>query len=209
MNQPVRNLDRGTSLALLAAPVSEPSTELESDVRSESGLLATLARAWSDRRAEELSRKLEVAELQNRRNGRIQETVVRVPEKVNVFEPPAIHLDALRRPQPTFVPLQEWEGYVVEITNSHVLANLVDLSTDAGRPDQQAEIPLQEFSDDDIPKLSSGKVFRWAIGYQRLPTGTKMRVSHIIVRDLPRWSRRELEEAKEEARELHAHLNRD
>jgi len=209
MNQPVRNLDTGTSVATLAALLSNPLTEFESDVRTESGLVAALARAWFDRRADRSLRKLDLLGHKNRPNREMQQTEATVVDPASVFKRPNIHRDVLRRPQPMFVPLQEWEGYVVKITDSHVLANLLDLASDATRPDQQAEIPLQEFSDDDIPKLSVGKVFRWAIGYQRSPTGTKMRVSQIIVRDLPQWSRRELAEAKDEARELHKFFNRD
>jgi hypothetical protein len=105
------------------------------------------------------------------------------------------------------VPLQEWEGYVVAVYKSHILANLVDLTNDDERPGEQAEIPLEEFSEDDVPKLSVGRVFRWAIGYQRLPSGTKMRVSQFVVRELPQWTRRELMEAEKEAAELAQFFN--
>jgi hypothetical protein len=208
MNQQIRNWAWSTSGALLDEPASRVLTQPESNLLSDSGLLATLARAWFDRKAEERGRKIELPELTNRRT-QILRTEAPALETLQVVKPRTLQLDAVRKPQPTFVPLQEWEGYVVAVTDSHVLANLVDLSSDATRPNEQAEIPLQEFSDDDISKLSVGKVFRWAIGYQRLPTGQKMRSSQIIVRELPRWSRRELAEAKEEARELHSFLNRE
>ena len=86
------------------------------------------------------------------------------------------------------------------------MANLVNLTAGSTYPKERAEIPLEEFSEEDIPKLSPGRVFRWAIGYQRQPTGTKMRISNIVVRDLPRWSQREIEEAEQEAQELHEFL---
>ena len=33
--------------------------------------------------------------------------------------------------------------------------------------------------------MRPGSVFRWVIGYERSPAGTKKRVSHIVFRDLP------------------------
>src|SRR5262249_473753 len=121
---------------------------------------------------------------------------------VGGFVSPRIQVEPLRRVRPAFVPLQEWEGYVVAVYKSHILANLVDLTNGDERPGEQAEIPLEEFSEDDVPKLSAGRVFGWAIGYQRLPSGTKMRVSQFVVRELPQWTRRELKEAKKEAADL-------
>jgi hypothetical protein len=156
------------------------------------------------------AQKRDVPEIENRRVGQSQVTETPAQDTRELFfKAPTIQLDVLRRPQATFVPLQEWEGYVVGVTKSHVLANLVDLTNNAVRPDEQVEIPLQEFSDQDVTKLSVGKVFRWAVGYQHLPTGTKMRISQIIVRNLPQWSRREIAEAKSEAQDLHKLLNRD
>jgi hypothetical protein len=110
------------------------------------------------------------------------------------------------RRAPTFSPLQEWEGYVTEVTQTHMIANLVSISEKlSGRTsaDLRAEIPLEELSDDDVRKVAPGRVFRWAIGYQRTPQGTKMRGSQIVFRDLPQWTSRELAAAATEAGHLH------
>jgi hypothetical protein len=106
------------------------------------------------------------------------------------------------RPTATFAALQEWEGYVVSVDKHTFLASLVDLTGGEGRPTEEAEIPLEELSQNDIVKLKPGQIFRWAIGYQRSPSGTKMRVSQIVFRELPQWTRRELKEAKERAANL-------
>jgi hypothetical protein len=102
----------------------------------------------------------------------------------------------------TFTPLQEWEGYVREIWPESISADLVDLTAGGARISQAAEIPLEELSDTDRDKLRIGGIFRWSIGYQRTSRGTKMRVSNIVFRDLPRWTQRDLREAKEEAAAL-------
>jgi hypothetical protein len=102
----------------------------------------------------------------------------------------------------TFSPVQEWEGYVRAFGRDSLSADLVDMTAYGKRITQQAEIPLEELSDNDREKLRIGAVFRWAIGYQRTPRGTKMRVSNIVFRDLPRWTQKDLREAREEAAEL-------
>jgi len=112
---------------------------------------------------------------------------------------PKIQMDVVNRPKASLSPLQEWEGYVTDVTNSHAIVNLLDITAGETRANDRAEIPLEEFAESDIPKLSPGRVLRWVIGYQRSPSGTKMRVSQIVVRDLPRWTARELREAKAEA----------
>jgi hypothetical protein len=110
------------------------------------------------------------------------------------------------RRAPTFSPLQEWEGYVTEVTRTHVIANLINLSeklSGSTSADLRAEIPIEELSDHDVRKVAPGRVFRWAIGYQRTPRGTKMRVSQIVFRDLPQWTSRELATAAKDASQLH------
>jgi hypothetical protein len=105
----------------------------------------------------------------------------------------------------TFSPLQEWEGCVTDVTKTHMIANLVDLSARNSGSDPanfQAEIPLEELSESDLVKAKPGRVFRWAIGYQRTPQGTKMRGSQFVFRDLPQWTGRELATASQEASEL-------
>ena len=158
------------------------SNKLPYDLESESDLAAALTEAWSIRKAHEKQQNLFADQaVENRPN----EGYFVGKDLPSIFKTPVIHVDALRRPRATFAALQEWEGYVVEISDSHVMANLVNLTAGSTYPKERAEIPLEEFSEEDIPKLSPGRVFRWAIGYQRQPTGTKMRISNIVVRESP------------------------
>ena len=91
----------------------------------------------------------------------------------------------------TMQALQEWEGFVLEEREEEFLARLRDLTVGrdgllSGETDEQeAIIPLSELSADDLRKVRPGSVFRWVIGYERLPSGTKRRVSQIVFRDLP------------------------
>jgi hypothetical protein len=214
MNQPLRLSDLKATQVEERGSESGSSRDLFGGAK-ESAVVAALAKTWSKRKADESLRRTNVSPAENRTGGGTRDT--ESPSANNLpapsakspggFVSPRIQVEPLRRVRPAFVSLQEWEGYVVAVYKSHVLANLVDLTNDAERPAEQAEIPLEEFSEDDIPKLSVGRVFRWAIGYQRLPSGTKMRVSQFVVRELPQWTQRELIEAKKEAAELAAFFN--
>ena len=89
-------------------------------------------------------------------------------------------------PRTTLHPIQEWEGYVVEIGNSEFTAQLVDLTSwQSSSAIEEAIIPKEEISDLDASKMQVGSVFRWVIGYERSIAGTtKKRVSQIVFRDL-------------------------
>jgi hypothetical protein len=182
---------------------SDFSSDLD-HVRSESELSAELTKRWAHRKAQVL--KLDSSGARNRLATENTTEAPR-PDTQENFASPKIRLGALRKLQATFSALQEWEGYVVDVTASHVIANLVDLTNAGERPDEHAEIPLSEFSESDIETLAPGKVFRWAIGYHRLPTGTKVRGSQFVFRELPQWTDQELKDAKEEASELAEFFN--
>jgi hypothetical protein len=102
----------------------------------------------------------------------------------------------------SFSPVQEWEGYVSSIGNETFIADLIDLTSGATRATEQAEIPLQEISEVDLGRLRPGSIFRWAIGYQRTRSGSKVRTSQIVFRDLPKWTKTDIHEAKVEAEEI-------
>ena len=89
----------------------------------------------------------------------------------------------------SFHALQEWEGYVVDVGTTDFVARLVDLTAGSAHEEEEAVIPRTELSHDDDAKMSVGSIFRWVIGYERSPTGTKKRTSQIVFRDLPAITR--------------------
>lgn len=102
----------------------------------------------------------------------------------------------------TFTALQEWDGYVLCKNGSSFTARLTDI-TASGSPDsEEVEIPYEELDDASIRRLEPGSLFRWSIGYEKSVAGQKTRVSRIIIRQLPRWRKTELERANREATEL-------
>ena len=106
-----------------------------------------------------------------------------------------------RAPTASFHALQEWEGYVVEVRARDLVARLTDLTAGASYEQEEAIIPLAELSEHDAARMAAGSVFRWVIGYERSPAGTKKRVSQIVPRDLPAMTEADLRDGEEWARE--------
>ncbi|MBP6806661.1 MAG: hypothetical protein KA125_00010 [Chromatiaceae bacterium] len=90
------------------------------------------------------------------------------------------------------LPLQEWEGYVTEVRQDGFTAQLVDLTADDRFPGEEADFAREDLSDTDLVLLREGAVFRWTIGYLKSPAGTKKRVSQIVFRRLPQWTKRDI-----------------
>lgn len=107
-----------------------------------------------------------------------------------------------RPPAATLHPVQEWEGYVVDINDTHFTARLVDLSAGLVHEEEEAIIPLTELSDNDVGDVREGSIFRWVIGYERSLSGTKKRVSQIVFRDLPAITPSDLRDGRTWARNV-------
>ena len=107
------------------------------------------------------------------------------------------------RPSPrvTFHALQEWEGYVTEISDTEFTARLTDLTSGAKYASEEANIPLDEISEDDADKMRVGSIFRWVIGYERKGR-TKKRVSQIVFRDLPMITKSDLQDGQKWAHRI-------
>lgn len=106
------------------------------------------------------------------------------------------------QPTATLHALQEWEGYVIEIGPQEFRAHLIDLTAGLPHEQEEATIPLAEVSDRDAKRMVVGSIFRWVIGYERSPAGTKRRVSQIVFRDLPAVTEKDLQEGRSWAQDL-------
>lgn len=107
----------------------------------------------------------------------------------------------------TLRALQEWEGYVVSIDDDEFVARLVDVTAGMSYDSEEAIIPLDELSDRDATSMTVGSIFRWVIGYERSPEGTRKRVSQIVFRDLPRMTDGDLQAGREWACKMVPGLN--
>lgn len=102
--------------------------------------------------------------------------------------------------QSAFISLQKWEGVVLEVLSDSFLVRLVDLTCTG--PDEEAEFPWYEVSEEDRPLVRPGAVFYWNIGYHNSYSGQRTRTSIIRFRRLPAWTGEEIEAAKKEAERL-------
>lgn len=108
----------------------------------------------------------------------------------------------------TMHALQEWEGFIVNKGEKNFVARLRDLTAETPCPEptrlieEEATIPLDEISDDDLKRIRPGSIFRWVIGYERAASGTKRRISQIVFRDLPSVTEQDKSEAVEWARSV-------
>jgi len=123
-----------------------------------------------------------------------------------------LNLSPLEVPAPTphvatLHALQEWEGYVVEIGSDEFVARLVDLTAGLSHESEEATIPLVEISERDVATMVVGSIFRWVIGYERSPEGTRSRKSQIVFRDLPRMTEADLREGERWAGRVARSLN--
>ena len=106
----------------------------------------------------------------------------------------------------TLHALQEWEGYVVDVHRDGFTARLTDLTARASHEEEEAFIPMTEVADSDTEFAVLGGVFRWVIGYERSPSGTKKRVSQIVFRRLPAVTQDDIEKGKAWARRIRQSL---
>jgi hypothetical protein len=102
----------------------------------------------------------------------------------------------------TFEVLQEWEGTVLERTDSLLRVRLIDKSSenDGHIREQSAEIPLAEIDEDDLAMVEPGAVFYWSIGY-RIESGTRRRESALQFRRVPHLLDRDLKSAEDVAKD--------
>ena len=116
------------------------------------------------------------------------------PDSSVAFIPSSIHNNTITMRaapiQVSFVAEQEWEGYVTEIYGEDFKAHLIDLSSED--IEEIAEFSINEVSNTQKELVKEGAVFRWSIGYERLRGGNKRKVSSIIFRRLPAWTKKDL-----------------
>ena len=105
-------------------------------------------------------------------------------------------------PMATLRALQEWEGYVDSIEDDVFVARLIDVTAGMSHENEEATIPLDELSARDAASIKIGSIFRWVIGYEYSPEGTRKRVSQIVFRDIPKMTEGDLHVGREWARKI-------
>ena len=120
---------------------------------------------------------------------------------------PNLHKVSIPKLWKKFHTLQEWEGYVLEVSENEFTARLLDLTADANEEDEEVTVPLSEIAEADHKHLYSGSIFRWIIGHEYSERGTLRRISEIIFRDLPVMSAGDISDGQKWAKEIAESLN--
>lgn len=109
------------------------------------------------------------------------------------------------RAEASTMTIQRWEGVVLACSSNTFTARIVDVQR--GHPDEEVVLAYDEISPFDQEMVAEGAIFYWGVGYrQRLPNGSRERVSRIRFRRLPAWTRAEVDEQLERARVLAENL---
>ena len=95
----------------------------------------------------------------------------------------------------SFVLLQDWEGVVEEVSQSTFNARLRDRTVGDEYAAESIELAIDDVSDDDRELLMPGAVFYLGIGRLTRPSGRQDRVTRIVFRRIPRWTRSTLKSA--------------
>ena len=109
---------------------------------------------------------------------------------------PAVRLEV---PRTSFRILQAWEGVVTAVAEESFAVRLIDLMSDM--PEEEAEISLDEVSDDERPLVKEGAVFLLHVGYATSEGGQRSRTAILRFRRLPVWTDSELATADQVAQE--------
>ena len=96
---------------------------------------------------------------------------------------------------------------MLDVGEMDFVARLTDLTSGSSHEEEEAIIPRAELSEDEDARVRVGGIFRWVIGYERSPAGTKKRVSQIVFRDLPAITSSDLQEGEAWAQEMVRSLN--
>ena len=148
-----------------------------------------------------LRRKIDITEITEITDESEKDSTFKIIPDLHYFSAPKDSKNSLRT---SLVALAEWEGTVDNIGEELFTARLTEISSSrkSDNYEEEANFLIEDLSDSDIELLQIGAVFRWVIGYSRSVSGTKRRVSQIIMRRLPVWTKRDAKYSKLEGERL-------
>ena len=120
-------------------------------------------------------------------------------------ESPVVFLKQPTSREDSFLSLEKWEGYVLELTDDTFVARLRNLrkGTPKGKyHEEEAEFLREDVSAPDHALLQEGAIFYWSVGYRIEPSGQRHRESVVTFRRMPVWSERDLRRAQTKGEQL-------
>lgn len=130
----------------------------------------------------------------------IEEDVIEIPTRLRVQQVPRFTQQTTK-----VTVLKEWEGVVDWIEDEWFRARLTDIEHRQADP-ELVEINIEDVAPEDRHLIERGAVFYWDIGRKQDRFGSVQNFSEIRFRRMPAWSKRDLEKARAEAKELRREL---
>ena len=86
-------------------------------------------------------------------------------------------------PTEFFAAIQEWEGVITGVEDTHFTADLFDITAGAIEISEIADISFEDIDPLDRDKVVEGAIFRWLIGHSRTRSGQSSRKWVIYFRE--------------------------
>ncbi|NNN06109.1 MAG: hypothetical protein HKL90_09445 [Elusimicrobia bacterium] len=125
--------------------------------------------------------------------------------KTNATLAPPDH-DNLSGVESQLLVLKKWEGTVTFKATDYFLAQLRDL-LDSTAPEEAAEFPLSDVSEDDRALIEEGAFFIFSVGQEIDRARNVRRVTNLYFRRMPHWSPNAILSARERAEILEKRLS--
>jgi hypothetical protein len=101
-----------------------------------------------------------------------------------------------------FKPLRNWEGVVETLSEKTFTATMRDTENKDDRGEEQFEIDIEDVDEGDRDLVVPGGIFYFTVGYRIRRGGTRIKGTEIVFRRMPRWSKKDIQRAKERADKL-------
>jgi hypothetical protein len=146
--------------------------------------------------------------------GRVPPPETRAAEQVPTTARDRVHKSVVvdvglrRQPQPLpgdenyFKVIKAWEGVVEEVGANTFFATMRDRSEANDRGKQVFEIEIEDVPEGDRTLIVEGGIFFLTVGYDISRGGQRTKGARVVFRRMPRWSRRDIERAREREVEL-------
>ncbi|WP_404359894.1 hypothetical protein [Methylotuvimicrobium sp. KM1] len=102
----------------------------------------------------------------------------------------------------SFQELYEWEGCINQVEETFFTAALIDITEEETIPTEEADFDINSIPNEDRLFIHEGAIFRWILGYERFPNGSKKNSSKVVFRRNARWTTQNITNANKKAEEF-------
>ena len=122
---------------------------------------------------------------------------------------PGYSSNPFAREDASFIPLQEWEGYIDHIEGDTFIARLLDVTLGDTFENEEVELGLSDLDPADHDKVKLGAIFRFTVGYQTALGRPRIRGYQIYFRNVKPIGEAQMAAAAERGARIAAKLRVD